>query len=247
MPDRSSAMSPRRLFDRFRSAAAGNPAMPGLLPQLQAYGGLQAAAARAQRPLQTLGRLGSLEVRLAHSAAEVRQAQKLRYRVFYKEGAAHARIRRRLFARRDIDAFDAHLRSSAGHRPCRARSQCPANSRRWSAPTGCCGRNWPRTWRLLQRGRIRHRPTDRAPSRSAIPRTRPLVRAGALSQQAHGRTAVARHLDLCAQHRLDVMFGCASLDGTDPSSSRCRCRSCIITRARRSPGGRRPCRNAMSR
>ncbi|HET7717543.1 MAG TPA: ornithine--acyl-ACP N-acyltransferase OlsB, partial [Bauldia sp.] len=31
-----------------------------------------------------LGRLGSLEVRLARSADEVKQAQRLRYRVFYE-------------------------------------------------------------------------------------------------------------------------------------------------------------------
>ena len=54
---------------------------------------------------ETLGRLGSLEVRLARSAAEVRRAQKLRYRVFYKEGSAIAGAPSKL-ARRDIDAFD---------------------------------------------------------------------------------------------------------------------------------------------
>ncbi|HEY0302140.1 MAG TPA: hypothetical protein VGC36_12425, partial [Rhizomicrobium sp.] len=70
---------PRNLLGRFRPA----PAAPGLISSLQAYGGLQAWAARAHRPSQTLGRLGSLEVRLAQTAAEVRQAQKLRYRVFY--------------------------------------------------------------------------------------------------------------------------------------------------------------------
>ena len=36
------------------------------------------------------GRLGTLEVRLARNAAEVRRAQRLRYRVFYKEGSASA-------------------------------------------------------------------------------------------------------------------------------------------------------------
>ena len=36
----------------------------------------------------TLGRLGALEVRLARNAAEIRRAQKLRYRVFYREMSA---------------------------------------------------------------------------------------------------------------------------------------------------------------
>src|SRR5215467_9101516 len=95
----------RSLFERFRPAPAG-PGVPGLFSSLQAYGGLQAWAARSHRPSQSLGRIGTLEVRLAQTAAEVRQAQKLRYRVFYQEGPAIPNPGR-LFARRDIDAYDA--------------------------------------------------------------------------------------------------------------------------------------------
>src|SRR5581483_11631137 len=50
-----------------------------------------------------LGRLGSLEVRMARARADIRLAQKLRYRVFYQErpgGNAPAR------PQRDSDAFD---------------------------------------------------------------------------------------------------------------------------------------------
>jgi hypothetical protein len=79
MARRDSLYPPRNLFDRFRPA----PAIPGLISSLQAYSGLQAWAARTHRPTQSLGRLGSLKVRLAQTAAEVRQAQKLRYRVFH--------------------------------------------------------------------------------------------------------------------------------------------------------------------
>lgn len=52
-----------------------------------------------------LGRLGSLEVRLARNKKEIRKAQRLRYEVFYKEGGAlpDARV---IFTRRDADAFD---------------------------------------------------------------------------------------------------------------------------------------------
>src|SRR5512135_2270481 len=98
--------SPRSLFERFRPAPAGPVGVPGLISALQAYGGLQAWAARAHRPAQSLGRIGALEVRLAQTAAEVRQAQKLRYRVFYQEGSAIPNPGR-LFARRDVDAYDA--------------------------------------------------------------------------------------------------------------------------------------------
>ena len=108
MASRDSLISlspPRNLFERFRPLPV-NPGVPNLLSTLQAYGGLQAWAARALRPSQSLGRIGSLEVRLAQTAAEVRQAQKLRYRIFYQEGSAIPNPGR-LFARRDIDAYDA--------------------------------------------------------------------------------------------------------------------------------------------
>ena len=103
----ASLNAPRRLLGRFRSVAPGaTGGVPGLLSSLQAYSGLQAGAARAHRPSQSLGRIGSLEVRVAQTAAEVRQAQKLRYRVFYQEGSASPNPGR-LFARRDVDAYDA--------------------------------------------------------------------------------------------------------------------------------------------
>ena len=59
------------------------------------------------RSAPPLGRLGDLEVRLAASAAEVRQAQALRYRVFYEEMNAVADFRTR-HSRRDADRFDRH-------------------------------------------------------------------------------------------------------------------------------------------
>ena len=102
MPQRPN--SPRNLFDMLRAPPTGS--VPRIIPALQAYGGLQAFAARAHRPVQSLGRAGSLEVRLAQTAAEVRQAQKLRYRVFYQEGSAVPNPAR-LIARRDVDSYDA--------------------------------------------------------------------------------------------------------------------------------------------
>ncbi len=86
-------------------SAPGATSKHGLLSSLQAYSGVQARAARAHRPSQSLGSVGSLEVRLAQTAAEIRQAQKLRYRVFYQEGSAIPGAGR-LFARRDVDGYD---------------------------------------------------------------------------------------------------------------------------------------------
>ena len=48
---------------------------------------------------------GNLEVRFAHSRRDIKAAQLLRYRIFYKEMGASANLRTRLL-RRDVDHFD---------------------------------------------------------------------------------------------------------------------------------------------
>src|SRR5271165_2168419 len=59
---------------RFRPGVM-TPGAQWLLPALRAYGGIQVAEARSNGTNGTLGRMGSLEVRLAHKAGEVRRAQ----------------------------------------------------------------------------------------------------------------------------------------------------------------------------
>ncbi|WP_036280878.1 GNAT family N-acetyltransferase [Methylocystis sp. ATCC 49242] len=54
---------------------------------------------------ETLGRLGTLEARLARGKKEIRRAQRLRYDIFYKEGGAIPDART-AFTRRDADRFD---------------------------------------------------------------------------------------------------------------------------------------------
>ena len=54
----------------------------------------------------TLGRSGTLEVRLARGPREIWRAQRLRYRVFYQEMSAKPDVISRMF-RRDADRFDA--------------------------------------------------------------------------------------------------------------------------------------------
>ncbi len=51
------------------------------------------------------GRIGSLEVRLARSAADIKKAQRLRFEVFYREMAAVPDART-LQKKRDEDAYD---------------------------------------------------------------------------------------------------------------------------------------------
>ena len=54
----------------------------------------------------TLGRVGSLEVRLAATRADVRKAQRMRFKVFFEDGKAHPNPKAAL-TRRDADKFDA--------------------------------------------------------------------------------------------------------------------------------------------
>jgi L-ornithine Nalpha-acyltransferase len=187
-----------------------------LVPVLKAYSGIPAADRKA-RSSATLGRLGTLEVRLARTSAEIRRAQKLRYEVFYKEMSAIADTAL-YFARRDIDLFDAvcdHLLViDHGAR----------TPHRGPAIVG--------TYRLLRQ--------------DIAERSGGFYSAGEFDVGA----LVARHRDLkflelgrsCVQppyrnrrtvellwhgiwtyvleHRIDVMIGCASLDGTDPDRLR---------------------------
>jgi len=205
----------RSLFERFRPAP-GAPGVPSLLSSLQAYGGLQAWAARTHRPTQTLGRIGSLEVRLAQTAAEVRQAQKLRYHVFYQEGSAIPNPGR-LFARRDVDAYDAicdHLLvldhdardNQANNRP---------------VVVG--------TYRLLRQPLAEEYGGFYTASEFDIGDL--IARHANLQFLELGRSCVLagyrnkRTVELLwhgisgylAQNRTDVMIGCASLDGTEPA------------------------------
>jgi putative hemolysin len=175
---------------------------------------LQAWAARSNGRPQSLGRLGTLEVRLAQTAAEVRQAQKLRYRVFYQEGPAipdHGR----LFARRDVDAYDAicdHL-LVLDHS---ARAKKPGRPE-------VVG-----TYRLLRQSLAEDHGGFYSAAEFDVGSL--VARHGDLQFLELGRSCVLapyrnkRTVELLwhgihsyvTQNRIDVMIGCASLDGTDP-------------------------------
>jgi len=163
-----------------------------------------------------LGRIGTLEVRLAQTAAEVRQAQKLRYRVFYKEGSAIPNPAR-LFARRDIDGYDAicdHL-LVVDHA---ARDRTALNR---PAVVG--------TYRLLRQPLAEEYGGFYTAGEFDISAL--VARHGRLQFLELGRSCVLspyrnkRTVELLwhgihayiLQNHCDVMFGCASLDGINPT------------------------------
>lgn len=184
-----------------------------LLPVLKAYSGFGVTAPGTKPRRTTLGRLGALEVRLARTAAEIRHAQKLRFNVFYQEmsamaGAASA------FARRDVDVFDSvcdHL-LVIDH----------------AAPLVRGKPSIVGTYRLLrqdvaerQEGFYSVGEFDIATlvARHRGLRFLELGRSCVLLPYRNKRTVELLWHGIWAyvlEHRIDVMIGCASLEGTDP-------------------------------
>jgi putative hemolysin len=163
----------------------------------------------------SLARIGGLEVRLAATAGEVELAQQLRYRVFYEEMSAVPGSWSRL-ARRDHDAFDEHCdhllvfdRDIGGN----------------ARPPAVVG-----TYRLL-RQEVAERHCGfytggefdigalilAHPGRRFLELGRSCVLAPYRTRRTvellwRGIYAYVRH------HRMDVLIGCASLEGTDPAA-----------------------------
>jgi putative hemolysin len=97
---RQGLFSPRKLVRKFTPAMRPH----ANLPHAQRIG------PALQTPVkigETLGRIGSLEVRMARNFKEVKKAQRLRYEVFYEEMSAIADAHT-LATRRDADPFDAY-------------------------------------------------------------------------------------------------------------------------------------------
>ena len=208
MPSRTLPISPRRLLEGFWPSAR----IVGLWPGLKAFGGMTVVSQRTELT-ETIDRLGPLEVRFARSAAEVREAQRLRYQVFYREGGARPDVAT-LAVRRDVDAFDSvcdHLLvidNAAGQR-----SRAPA----------VVG-----TYRLLRQEvasryggfySIGEFDIDNLVRRHPGLRFMELGRSCVLAPYRNKRTIELLWHGIGAyasQHQPDVMIGCASLDGTDP-------------------------------
>jgi putative hemolysin len=167
--------------------------------------------ARARRRRMTTA--PEIEVRLARTQAEVEAAQRLRYRVFYDEWGAHPDGRQQM-ARRDMDRFDAamdHLVVIDHSRP-PAAGQVVGNYRlQLGNRLGSGGRFYSsgeydlrvladRHGRMLEMGR------------SCVLRE---YRHRSILQRLW-RAIVA----YAGENGIELIFGCASLRGTDPHAVR---------------------------
>jgi L-ornithine Nalpha-acyltransferase len=203
-------LSSKGLVKRFSPAIAAH-ASSVLTPFIPT----ELARWRARRNVATLGRLGDLEVRLAITPLEIRRAQALRYRVFYEEMSAVADFRTRQ-TRRDADRFDRfcdHLLVVDHTRKSTALGR----------PAEIVG-----TYRLLREdgawaagGFYSDGEFDLAPllHRKAGERFLELGRSCVLPEYRNKRTLELLWHGIWAyvlRHRVDVMIGCASLEGTEP-------------------------------
>jgi len=169
---------------------------------------------RIAAPELSLGRIGPLEVRLAAKSSDIKRAQKLRYKVFYRDGDAIADAAT-LLARRDKDAFDKvcdHLLVVDHAAKPSMRGRQPVVG----------------TYRLLRQdiaetrgGFYSENEFDIATltDRHAQLRFLELGRSCVLPPYRTKRTMELLWHGIWSyvrRHRMDVMIGCASLQGTDP-------------------------------
>ena len=168
---------------------------------------------------RSLGRIGNLEVRLATSRAEIRRAQRLRYKVFYEEMSAVPTGLASL-SRRDADAYD----SVCDHLLVLDHDILKPAKTPFRAPK-------PKvvgTYRLL-RGEVAERhhgfysegEYDLSPVLAAQGGRRllELGRSCVLKPYRGKRTVELLWQGIYAyvlHHRIDALIGCASLEGTDP-------------------------------
>ena len=153
---------------------------------------------------------GDFEVRLAENAAEIDAAQALRYRVFYEEMTAHP-TPEMAARRRDFDAFDTvcdHL--------------LVLDRRRGEGPEGIVG-----TYRLIRRSAAaaigRFYSSAEYDIQPMIDYPGEVLEVGRSCIEKDARNTATmqmlwRGIALYAYHyNIQVMFGCASLPGADPS------------------------------
>ncbi len=188
-----------------------------------ASGGSSRWLGRSRSPPKTYGRIGNLEVRLARTRADVKLAQRLRYDVFYGEMSATPSLTARM-RRRDEDRYDA----VCDHLLVFDTAPAPEPGAVWH--TGLRRNRVIGTYRVLRQevaertlGFYTQGEYDIAPliaARSPRYRFMELGRSCVLKPYRNKRTVELLWHGLWTyvrEHKVDVMIGCDSFEGTDPS------------------------------
>lgn len=203
-------LSPRNLVRKFVPISRAGGAINGWLP---------GARLRPTTPaFSSLGRIGPLEVRLARTAQEIKRAQQLRYHVFYEEMSAIADAQTQAL-RRDFDAFDA---------VCDHMLVVDHDLTRRTKPFARKKPEVVGTYRLLRQevadrhgGFYSASEYEIQPLVDANPGLRflELGRSCVLKPYRNKRTVELLWHGIWSyvlMHGVDVMIGCASIEGTDP-------------------------------
>lgn len=152
---------------------------------------------------------GSLSLRLAETAAEVEAAQGLRYRVFYEAMAARP-TPEMAAVRRDFDSFDDYCDHLLVF-----------DSQRGGGPEAVIG-----TYRVMRRSAAAKRgqfySADEYDISNLLAYPGEILELGRSCIDADYRTGTTMQLlwrgiaEYVLAHNIELMFGCASLPGTDP-------------------------------
>jgi len=173
------------------------------------------ALGQPPRP-QIYGRMGQLEVRLACKKSEIRRAQRLRYKVFYQEMAATPDALT-LLSRRDEDAYDPifdHLLVLDHGDPAKkawGRPKVVGTYRVLRQDIADMNEGFYTEGEYAIRPLLRSKPDCRFMELGRSCVLKPYRNRRTLELLWHGVWSYVR------QHQGDVMIGCASFPGTDPS------------------------------
>lgn len=213
-----------RFAGRLKRKSIMKPAPGGVLA-LRAINVSAAAKAvlpfQRPKPVKVYGRIGDLQVQLANSRADILQAQRLRYEVFYEEMSA-APTAVAAMRRRDQDPYDA----VCDHLLVVDTTVDPVPSEAWMH------RRRPRvvgTYRVLRQDRalraygfytqIEYDVAPLIASKSPGYRFMELGRSCVLKPYRNKRSVELLWHGLWTyirEHKVDVMIGCASFEGTNP-------------------------------
>ncbi|MEL6746668.1 MAG: GNAT family N-acyltransferase [Pseudomonadota bacterium] len=212
----------QRALRRWASPAAYTPRpVRKFAAQAWRNGGMPGGLRAKRQPLKVYGSIGSLEVRLAQTKSDIRRAQRLRFQVFYREMSATPSATA-LINRRDMDAFDAHC----DHLLVVDRdAKMNAGLRGWQRGPRVVG-----TYRILQQhvaeqhgGFYTQGEYNIAPLIASHPDLKflELGRSCVLKPYRNRRSVELLWHGLWTyirERKNDVMIGCASFAGTDPSA-----------------------------
>ncbi|MBA4172389.1 MAG: ornithine--acyl-ACP N-acyltransferase OlsB [Hyphomicrobium sp.] len=212
----------RHMVSRFAASAISKAVPKGLLALRTLHAGVPYLRPALRKwPAKVYGRIGDLEVRLAASRQDVKRAQRLRYEVFYEEMSAQPSISAQM-RRRDKDPYDA----VCDHLLVIDTAKRSASAEGWSNPNRP---NVVGTYRILRQdiairagGFYSQGEYDLAPMLAAHKHQRfmELGRSCVLKPYRNKRSVELLWHGLWTyvrEHKVDVMIGCASFEGTDPN------------------------------